>query len=71
MPAPTWPNHIGISNQLNLTQKTYRYYNPKTNGLDFEGMVEDLKALPPFSVIVLHACSHNPTGIDPTEDQWK
>lgn len=49
----------------------YRYYNKDTIGLDFDGMVADITAAPEGSIILLHACAHNPTGIDPTEAQWK
>jgi len=51
--------------------KTYRYWKPETRGLDFEGMIEDLTNAPENSVIILHTCAHNPTGVDPTPDQWK
>ena len=49
----------------------YRYYNKDTIGLDFDGMLADLIAAPDGSLVLLHACAHNPTGIDPTEEQWK
>lgn len=48
----------------------YTYFNPKTVDLDFEAMVADIRAAPDGSVILLHGCAHNPTGIDPTRDQW-
>ena len=53
------------------TYKSYRYWNEATKGLDFEGMMEDLRNAPANSVILLHACAHNPTGVDPTHEQWK
>jgi len=49
----------------------YRYFNSKTLGLDFEGMCTDLKSAPSGSVILLHACAHNPTGVDPTLQEWE
>ena len=49
----------------------YRYYNKDTIGLDFDGMIADLKAAPEGSIVLLHACAHNPTGIDPSEQQWR
>jgi len=49
----------------------YAYYDPKTIGLDFNGFIEALKNAPDRSVFLLHACAHNPTGIDPTHEQWK
>eukprot|EP00667_Euglena_gracilis_P017712 EG_transcript_18732 len=70
-PVPTWGNHNSIFPQEGIELKHYRYYDPATCGLDFKGMVEDLKAMPPRSVVLLHACAHNPTGVDPTEEQWK
>jgi len=51
--------------------KPYRYWNDKTRRLDITGMLSDLQNVPERSIILLHACAHNPTGIDPTPDQWK
>lgn len=51
--------------------KTYRYWNEETRSLDFDGFCEDLSNAPENAVIILHGCAHNPTGLDPTEDQWK
>jgi aspartate aminotransferase, mitochondrial len=48
----------------------YKYFDKKTNGLDFEGMINDLKKIPDESVVLFHACAHNPTGVDPTKAQW-
>jgi len=67
---PTWVNHFNICRDSGVQAKTYRYFNNKTNSLDFQGMCEDIKNAPPRSVILLHACAHNPTGADPTIDQW-
>lgn len=50
---------------------TRRYFDPNTIGLDFEGMKSDIAAAPEGSVIILHGCAHNPTGIDPTTEQWE
>lgn len=49
----------------------YRYWDEKTRTIDFDGMIEDLNAAPENAVIILHACAHNPTGYDPTQEQWK
>jgi len=49
--------------------RKYRYWNKESRGLDFDGMLEDLRAAPEGAVVILHACAHNPTGIDPTHDQ--
>lgn len=51
--------------------RRYRYYDSMTNRLDYDGLLEDLKDAPDGSVILLHGCAHNPTGCDPTMDQWK
>lgn len=69
---PTWPNHIGIFQTAGCDDiRYYRYWDAKNLTLDFVGMMEDLKAAPENSIIILHACAHNPTGVDPTDEQWK
>jgi len=70
-PEPTWGNHVPIFKDSGFSTASYRYYDPKTCGLDFEGLQKDVKALPSRSVIVFHACAHNPTGVDPNLEQWK
>lgn len=50
--------------------RQYRYWSDKTRGLDLDGFLEDLRNAPERSVIILHACAHNPTGCDPTHEQW-
>ncbi|TXG62232.1 hypothetical protein EZV62_013595 [Acer yangbiense] len=69
--SPTWGNHKNIFNDARVPWSEYRYYDPKTVGLDFEGMIADIKDAPEGSFILLHGCAHNPTGIDPTPDQWE
>nr|KJB55010.1 hypothetical protein B456_009G060500 [Gossypium raimondii] len=69
--SPTWGNHKNIFNDAKVPWSEYRYYDPKTVGLDFEGMIADIKAAPEGSFILLHGCAHNPTGIDPTPEQWE
>lgn len=49
----------------------YPYYDPATIGLDYKGFINSLETAPPRSVFLLHACAHNPTGVDPTQEQWK
>ncbi|KAL8149230.1 hypothetical protein AgCh_006295 [Apium graveolens] len=71
IPQPTWGNHPKIFTLAGLSVKTYRYYNPETRGLDFEGMLEDLGSAPSGAIVLLHACAHNPTGVDPTIEQWE
>lgn len=68
--SPTWGNHKNILNDAAVPWSEYRYFDPKTVGLDFEGMVADIKDAPRGSIILLHGCAHNPTGIDPTPEQW-
>jgi len=51
--------------------RTYRYFDKATKGLDIQGMLADLKEATPGSVVLLHTCAHNPTGVDPSLDQWK
>jgi len=68
---PTWANHHAIFRNVGIEPVNYAYYDPKTIGLDFNGFIEALKNAPDRSVFLLHACAHNPTGIDPTHEQWK
>ncbi|XP_047339559.1 aspartate aminotransferase, chloroplastic-like [Impatiens glandulifera] len=68
--SPTWGNHKNIFNDARVPWSEYRYYDPKTVGLDFDGMMSDIKSAPEGSFILLHGCAHNPTGIDPTPVQW-
>ena len=71
IPNPSWANHGAIFKDAGLSVEKYRYYNKDTIGLDFDGMVADIEAAPKGSMFMLHACAHNPTGVDPTEQQWK
>ncbi|RUP33331.1 aspartate aminotransferase [Jimgerdemannia flammicorona] len=70
LPNPTWGNHIPIFKDSGLQVERYRYFDPKTNGLDVAGFLEDIKNAPKNSIFLLHACAHNPTGVDPTQAQW-
>ncbi|EFN75676.1 Aspartate aminotransferase, mitochondrial [Harpegnathos saltator] len=70
LPIPSWGNHRPLFNLAGLTVKSYRYYDPKTCGLDFQGAMEDISNIPERSIILLHACAHNPTGVDPKPEQW-
>ncbi|RHZ48496.1 aspartate aminotransferase [Aspergillus thermomutatus] len=69
--SPTWANHHQIFTNVGLTLANYPYFSAKTKGLDFDGMLSALREAPTGSIIVLHACAHNPTGVDLTQDQWK
>jgi aspartate aminotransferase len=68
---PTWANHNQIFTNVGLPIASYPYFSKSTKGLDFEGMISALQNAPDRSIILLHACAHNPTGVDPTRDQWK
>ncbi|CAG9823562.1 unnamed protein product [Phaedon cochleariae] len=70
LPSPSWGNHTPIFKHSGLEVKSYRYYDPKTCGLDFQGALDDISLIPEKSIILLHACAHNPTGVDPTKEQW-
>ncbi|WVQ86198.1 hypothetical protein IAT38_008366 [Cryptococcus sp. DSM 104549] len=71
LPNPTWGNHVPLAETVGIKVERYRYFDKKTVGLDFEGMKEDIKNAESGSIILLHACAQNPTGIDPTQEQWK
>ncbi|TDZ54899.1 Aspartate aminotransferase [Colletotrichum trifolii] len=68
---PTWANHNQIFGNVGLPIAQYPYFSKQTKGLDFEGMKSAISAAPDRSIILLHACAHNPTGVDPTQEQWK
>jgi len=70
LPDPTWGNHIAIFENCGLEVERYRYYDRATNSLNLDGMIEDVKNAPDGAVVLLHACAHNPTGCDPTKEQW-
>jgi aromatic-amino-acid transaminase len=68
---PTWDNHRAMFEGSGFTVNTYPYYDPSTGGLKFDAMLAAIRALPAKSIVLLHACCHNPTGVDLTHDQWK
>ena len=68
---PSWENHRALFEGAGFPVKEYPYYDPKTHGLNFEGMLGALKQMPAGAIAVLHSCCHNPTGVDLTQDQWK
>lgn len=68
---PSWENHRALFERARFQVNTYTYYDAATNGLNFEGMLASLNALPGQTIVLLHACCHNPTGIDPTLEQWR
>jgi len=67
---PSWENHRALFTSAGFPVRNYRYYDAKKRGVDFDGMLADLKAAAPGSVVVLHACCHNPTGYDIDAAQW-
>ena len=68
---PTWPNHISILNYLGIETVAYRYFDNETRGVDFDGMIEDLKTANAGDVVLLHGCCHNPTGANLNMVQWQ
>jgi len=71
MSKPTWGNHVPVfKGKLGFDVKEYRYYKQDTCSLDFEGMMEDLGTAEPGSWVLFHTCAHNPTGVDPSEEEW-
>ena len=69
--VPTWPNHNAIFNAVGINIRDYRYYDKATHSLDWDGMIADLSEAEAGDVVLFHGCCHNPTGIDPTPEQWE
>lgn len=67
---PTWPNHVSMLKYVGVEMVPYRYFDNDTRGVDFDGMMEDLKDAGPGDVILLHGCCHNPTGANLDAGQW-
>ncbi|KAF5737277.1 aspartate aminotransferase mitochondrial-like isoform X4 [Tripterygium wilfordii] len=70
-PDPTWSCHHKIWREAHIPQRTFRYYDLCSKGLNFTAMMDDIKNAPDGSFFLLHPCAHNPTGVDPTEEQWR
>jgi len=68
--TPTWGTHNSILKHSGVEAGKYRYWDAKNRCLDFAGMIADISAAPAGSIFLLHACAHNPTGVDPTPAQW-
>ena len=68
---PTWANHHSVFKNAGLEIAQYTYYNPETKAKDFPAMLADLAEAKPGDVVLLHGCCHNPTGIDPTIEEWE
>ena len=69
--TPTWPNHNAIFNAVGMTIREYRYYDAERKALDWDNLIADLSNANEGDVVLFHGCCHNPTGIDPTPEQWK
>jgi len=67
---PSWENHLALFTRAGFEVGSYRYYAPERGGLDVEGMLADLRAAEPGTIVVLHACCHNPTGYDLAAGEW-
>lgn len=70
VPKPTWANHVAVFTDAGLSADFYAYYDKANNGLDFENLKTSIAAAEDESIILLHACCHNPTGMDLTPEQW-
>lgn len=68
---PSWENHRAVFGAAGFEVVEYSYFDAATHGVDFDAMLADLGKLQPGTVVLLHACCHNPTGADLTVDQWK
>lgn len=71
MTDPTWPNHPSIFQAANVPLKTVPYFDATSNTLDFAALIAAIKTIPAGDAILLHGCCHNPTGVDPTQEQWQ
>jgi aspartate/tyrosine/aromatic aminotransferase len=69
--SPTWGTHTSIMQHAEVPCKSYRYWDAGNRNLNLQGMLEDIEAAPEGSVMMLHAAAHNPTGVDPTQEQWQ
>ncbi|MDC6271761.1 aromatic amino acid transaminase [Acetobacter pasteurianus] len=70
VPKPTWANHVAVFKDAGLEPEFYAYYETSKNDLDFDNLKKSLESQPNESVVLLHACCHNPTGMDLTNEQW-
>ena len=68
---PTWANHSKIFQSAGLEIETYPYFDPSQNKISFEAMIESLNETKPGDIVLLHGCCHNPTGVDPSAEQWQ
>jgi len=68
---PSWENHRALFTRAGFVVDTYPYYDAATHGLNIDGFLAALQAAPARTIVVLHACCHNPTGVDPSPEQWR
>lgn len=68
---PTWANHVPLLGGAGLQLKRYAYYDTERHVIRFDAMLDALRAVPKGDIVLLHACCHNPSGLDPTEEQWR
>lgn len=71
LPSPTWANHPAVFAAAGVPTKTYPYFDAATNGLAYDQMKAAIREITEYDVVLLHGCCHNPTGVDPTIDQWR
>ncbi len=71
VPNHTWPNHRSILERVGCTIENYPYYSREKKGFDLEATIAFLSKMPERTIVILHACCHNPTGCDPTEEEWR
>ena len=71
VPTPTWGNHLAIAKGAGLVPKYYKYYNEEKKGVDFNELKKEFDNIDDNSIIIFHACAHNPTGCDLNKDEWK
>lgn len=71
IPSPTWSNHHQVFSSLGFACESFKYYDYVTRDLDFDSYISALKSAAPGSIVILHACAHNPTGCDPSAEQWR
>ena len=67
---PTWPSHVGIAGHMGMPMRSYSYFDGATSTVDFDAMMNDLAAVKPQDVVMLHGCCHNPTGANLDAAQW-
>lgn len=71
MPRETWSNHRNVVPQSGLKAAEYRYFDPRTGGVNITDMLSDLRNAPRGAIVLFHGCAHNPTGADPSHEEWK